>query len=145
MPWHWRHIGAPCSPRLGPVAPPEFFNFSHLPTSTPRGFHLPAGRENCPAEGETSALRPCLAISRCKCTTDKFPAATQWRSAETQGWNEEGGWGGGRRRASPPIGFKENPSHLISCPRVFKLQHKTPPGEFRQWALASSEWRGEVG
>lgn len=73
MPWHWRQIGAPCSPRLGPVASPEFFNFLHPPTSTPRGFHLPAGRENCPVEGETSALRPCLGIRRCKCTTNKFP------------------------------------------------------------------------
>lgn len=77
---------APSSPTLGPVAPPQFFNFTHPPTSSPTGFHLPAGRENCPARGEMSARpRPCLGIRRCKCTTNKFPAATQWRSAETRG------------------------------------------------------------
>lgn len=64
----------PARPDRGPVAPAEFFNFSHPPTSAPRGFHLPAGRKNCPTEGETSALRPCLGISRCKCATNKFPA-----------------------------------------------------------------------
>lgn len=46
---------------------------------------------------------------------------------------------------SPPIGFKEILLHLISWPRVFKLQHKMSPGEFRQWAREETSEREEEG
>lgn len=71
----------------------------------------------------------------------KIPSGTQWRSGETRQWNEKRRWGGGARyktkvdvEPAHHYGFTENLLHLISCPRVFQFEHKTPPGEFRQWA-----------
>lgn len=46
-------------------------NFSHPSTSTPRGFHLQTGTENCPEERKTSGLS-LSGIRECKCTTNKF-------------------------------------------------------------------------
>lgn len=135
MSWHGWHIRASRSPRLGHRSM-RFFNFSHPSTSAPRGFHLQTGRENCPEEGETSALS-LSGIRECKYTTNKFLLEHN-RGLGRQGDEMRKRLGGSlnksRCRAGPPIGFKENPLHLISCPRVFKLQHKTSPGEFRQWA-----------
>lgn len=105
------------------------------------------GQRNCPEEGETSALS-LSGIRECKYTTNKFLLEHNgglWRQEDEM---RKGGWGSQNKSrccTSPPIGFKEILLHLISCPRIFKLQHKMSPGEFRQWAREETSERKRRG
>lgn len=109
------------------------------------------GQRTRPEEGDPSRLS-LSSIRECKCRTNKFLPEHNGGLGrqEDEMRKEDGGlgWGVSLSKSTfwtSPIGFRELLLHLISCPRVFKLQHKTSPGEFRQWARGRREWKGEEG